>query len=906
MSRRFAERFAPGVRILLASVALVPFIGLAALAALNVEGTNEQAERTAAVSELAENIERRAKVQALIDAESYWGHAFSAVEDIGLPLDAINEITGLDVETSYAEAQALVDAVIQEENVSPEAIAELQEARALVRQSATNVEIEEAYDRAEGIVTERIRGEVFEIRGLTGDLEDARTLGEVVRALELSMSLRTTTAAMTEAYFASRFPVGRDVAIETRALISNRTTYEQDAAELAELVRDNPGLNAALQRTVTHSSVVAFGDRVDRFTITALVEGSDGPIFGTGLNLAQIPDEVAAFKSSQDSVAQHVELVGTISAEVTAQALAANDVATETRFWTILTTIGLLVAAMIAGYAASVWIIRPLRQMRFVVEGLAQGTDGLRVREEGPAEIRAAASALNEAVATIAITEQMATALAERDLDNPAFAAPNPGRLGASLRDAVVNLADSMSQGEIFRERLAHEASHDGLTGVANRSDAMQHLRNACERTGSSNGATAVFYIDVDGFKGVNDTYGHAAGDAVLRSVAGELEVATRDHDVVGRIGGDEFVVIAENVKDEALAQIMAERMLAGILRPTAFGSAELRVSASIGFAMASETADPHDLLRDADLALYEAKILGRNRAQFCDAGLKARQIAQSTVERDLQRALHNDELHLAFQPIVAADGHQIASMESLLRWTRPDGSSVSPAEFIPIAEKSDLILDIDRWVLSAVLARLADWSADPVLAKTTASLNLSARSLSCPGVAEHVLRRLHEYEVDPTRLTIEVTETAVLDDLGLTAASLHQLRNAGVRIAIDDFGTGYASLAHLRQLPLDILKIDQSFVANLGQSDDRSLVQLTIDTGHLLGATIVAEGVETEEQAQLLDAMGADLLQGYSFARPMPATELRQWVVDAARGNAASPKATQRPPETLTREPVT
>ena len=623
--------------------------------------------------------------------------------------------------------------------------------------------------------------------------------------------------------------------------------------------------------------VIAFFGRVEDLTAPFLFSGPALPAGGGSLPVGD-DSSTDAFAGSLEAVSRHVEFVDAVTEDVRAQSGVVRSNAERARNWRLLFVGGLGALASLAVVGASLWIVVPLRRMAVVVAQLREGRYTGRVREAGPAEVRAAARALNEAVESMGVAERMAMALARRDLDSPAFAAETSGRLGASLRDAVSALASSIADREEFRERLAYEAAHDGLTGIANRANTMKQLGQALGRFDRGDQELAVMFIDVDGFKRVNDVHGHAVGDVVLRTVAERISAAMRMGDHVGRLGGDEFVVIAEPIVDLETAMGLANRVLQALCQPFTANGVSLTLSVSIGVTFATVSSTPEELLRDADLALYEAKEQGRARVAFCDEALKNRTESRLTTEKALKRAIAHDELEFHFQPILNAETGQLASVEALLRWRLPNGAFCPPAEFIPTAERSDLILAVDKWVLREVAQQLQAWSTVPTLSALGISVNVSARHLSEPLLAETVLRPLRELSIDPQRLTIEVTETAFLDDLDLASATLRTLRDAGVRIAIDDFGTGYASLAHLRRLPVDILKIDHSFVDGLGRADDRTLVQLTIETGHLLGAFIIAEGVETAEQARQLLEMGTDFLQGYGLGKPMPAAEFLEW----------------------------
>jgi diguanylate cyclase (GGDEF)-like protein len=877
--RRPCKRgFVLGVRSVVAAVALVPLLGLTWLATAEVREVTEEVARTEQIEDRSAELDRLIRAAALLDQELYWASAIGAITELGLPLDVVGQVTGLDLQTEYLDAQAELDDMLITPELPAEVAEQLETARSQIGPAVPVTTVSSNYEVIGLYVGLSIESHLTEIRSLANDAGGASELTNAVSVLELSADLRRSVAQTTEAYFAVRFYRGTASDHQTsleRALI----TYTSDLEELELVVLPQSDLKALWSEVDTNPEVVALLRGVTASAASdPLAEDS-----ATGLGLLDLSNVADTFFGSLDAVDSHVTFAAAASDQVVASATQVRSDAEASRNQTValVSAIGLAGAAAVVG--ASLWIVRPLRQMAAVVGKLNEGQQAERIWERGPAEVRAAARALNEAVDSMNVAEQMANALAERNLDSPALKLKTGGRLGASLENAVSSLAASTAEREQYRKQLVYEATHDGLTGVANRTDTIVELDQALGRFHRGNLNVAVLLLDLDGFKSVNESHGHATGDEVLRIIAARIQETVRNGDHVGRLGGDEFAVIAEPVSDPDEALRLGERLLAAVTRPVVIGSIELTASARVGVALATASSTPEDLLRDADLALLESKSGGSSESVcLCDEDLKARHFAQATTERELESALANNELELYFQPIVAAVDGNFTSVEALLRWQQPSGDFIPPGIFIPIAERSDLIVAIDTWVLNAIAAQMAAWAHVPGLDRIGASVNISARHLSGPALVAAVLNPLKAHSIDPARLTIEVTETALLDDLEQAIASLHTLRASGTRIAIDDFGTGYASLAHLRRLPVDILKIDQSFVAGLDRNDDRSLVQLTIDTGHLLGATITAEGVETAEQHRQLVSMGTDHLQGFGLARPMPASQLPLWLSES------------------------
>ncbi len=424
-------------------------------------------------------------------------------------------------------------------------------------------------------------------------------------------------------------------------------------------------------------------------------------------------------------------------------------------------------------------------------------------------------------------------------------------------------------------ERLA---LYDSLTGLPNRALFNDRLLHAIERRGRRQ-ATAVYFLDVDRFKRINDSLGHTAGDEVLREVAARIQRTLRPEDTVARFGGDEFTVLCESVGGVLEAVGVADRLQREIAAPVRAGGAELRLSASIGVALAEpgEEVTPSRLVEDADAAMYRAKERGGNRTELFDMAMRERAVEALSVEQELQRALDNGELRLLYQPLVNLDSGDMVGAEALMRWEHPTRGLLTPDKFLAVAEESGLIVQLGEWAVGEACRRLRDWERrNGVSTPFGFAVNVSARELTHPDVVTTILNAVRRSALDPSRLTIEVTESAAMADRDSGFRALRELNEAGVRIAIDDFGTGYASLDHLREMPADILKIDRSFVAGMSaNSPDSARVAAAVAMGRALEMEVVAEGIETSEQVADLRELGCALGQGFLFARPLPPEEI-------------------------------
>jgi diguanylate cyclase (GGDEF)-like protein len=423
---------------------------------------------------------------------------------------------------------------------------------------------------------------------------------------------------------------------------------------------------------------------------------------------------------------------------------------------------------------------------------------------------------------------------------------------------------------------LSHQALHDPLTGLPNRALVLDRAEQMLARVARTPGAkAAALYVDVDGFKHVNDTLGHGAGDRLL-TIAGErLAGAMREQDTVGRLGGDEFIVLVEPTPDGLTLDVLADRLIETLREPVELGEEgkSFSVTASIGVASGTYHT-PDELLRDADLALYAAKAAGKDRYALFDVGLCGDGEGRLALQADLSTAVAGDQLFLHYQPIFDLANRRLVAVEALVRWRHPERGIVAPGNFIPLAEESRLIVPIGRWVLEEACRQAAAWAAEGL--RLDVAVNVSAYQLNRKDFAEDVRRALTHSGIAPSSLTLEITETALVRDVPAAVERLREVKAVGVRVAIDDFGTGYASLSHLQRMPVDVLKIDQSFVAALDEGQQsRALLAAILGVGESLSLNVVAEGVERRSQRSILEQMGCQMAQGFLLGRPGPAEDI-------------------------------
>ncbi|HMO54408.1 MAG TPA: EAL domain-containing protein, partial [Tepidiformaceae bacterium] len=442
---------------------------------------------------------------------------------------------------------------------------------------------------------------------------------------------------------------------------------------------------------------------------------------------------------------------------------------------------------------------------------------------------------------------------------------------------AVVSFRDTTER-KRFEERLSSQALHDHLTGLPNRRLFSDRLQHALGRSLKRGDTLAVAFIDLDRFKVVNDSLGHGAGDALLITIGRRLMASARPGDTVARLGGDEFAVLIEGVSglDEAVA--IAEEMLTAIRQPVVVSGRETVTTASLGLTFSSPLLPydrPDDALRDADIAMYQAKQAGGGVAVF-DAAMRLTARADLELENDLRLAVSRNELVLHYQPEVTLSEGALIGMEALVRWKHPKHGLLAPGRFIPIAEQSDLIVEIGEWVLREACRQLGVWHRQFPMFRGVMGVNLSSKQLVTPGIADLVSTVLETNGLEPYHLCLEVTETEMMQDEGAAVETLDQLRAMGVGIAIDDFGTGYSSLSYLQRLPAQVVKLDRSFVAPLAtDGPTRSIVRAIVALADALQLDTVAEGIETASQLQALRALGCRRGQGFLFAQPVPAAEM-------------------------------
>ncbi|MFP5577184.1 MAG: putative bifunctional diguanylate cyclase/phosphodiesterase [Acidimicrobiia bacterium] len=847
-----------GIRTRLIGLVVVPAVGLAGLSVQQVQDHRAVAREA---GELAADVESAAvALDAFVVTTEEFRHSQTLVlaHAFGIPDEQLVTLLGYDPAEQLATARARVDA-------NP--LVPTLESRAGLANDLRAARAELDRNVTEGPAIAKLVVEAREV--WTQEIE---SLG--ARRVEVGAAAELRRAIDGLQVVAELFELSSE-----RIVVVANAIVPGSASELAGSDAGPRGVDAqyeAALRAVAEQADEHLRPAVDAVLANRQFEEAMEPLLAAENPLADIPAVAAMFRAGLEQDDTLRELVAAASDDARHHAVSVGAAAESRYTRTVVLVVGLLLGSVAIALAVARSIVRPLRRVALRAAAISGGDlDGDLLPEEGPREAGVLARSLNDSVINLRAVARRMSALAAGDLD--AARQATSGELGALVGRSVDGLANSLAERDRLQHQLAHEAAHDALTGLANRRTAMHRL-NSLLQAGST---VAVLFIDLDGFKNVNDEFGHAVGDRVLVAAARRLmEVAAEDV-LVARLGGDEFIVGTIAASEDTVLDL-ADRVVLVFDRPVSIDGVPHRIGASVGVAFSLPGDDADHLLRSADNALYAAKEGGRGALVVLDAELRARLEQRHRIESDLRVAIHTNALELHYQPVYEAGG-RIHGVEALVRWRLDDGTLIPPDDFIPVAERSGLIVEVDRWVMRRGLQQLADWQGTP-LGDLRLSVNVSAPTMLSPTFVEGVKDSLAHAGMSGEVLVIEVTETALLHDLETAANHIAALLELGVRTSVDDFGTGYTSVAHLRRLPVSEVKIDRSFVHAMGVDErDRVLVDLITRIGTALDLDVVAEGVETHEQLDALWLLGCRYAQGFLLGRPVPPDELPAMFAAAA-----------------------
>ncbi len=846
----------------------LPLLGLLSLATVvaieevrNIQHAQDL-RRNAELVEMLSNL----TIAIEIEAESILG--MSEAADLGVDVNALALAFPEEMTAEQLSVNALSEEVAAQPAdvwADPEAVEEVVAGRGLFDEfwegDADRAELVILRAELAAVATQAREAQILELDRQLGQSALSAELSDTAHALQPARRLLAATQVERQSLGRYLLPLGQEGSDDDhyRDLIVANAHYEGAWEELAAVL---PADDRVRLMALTDDPG---WQRYDQLRYEAL-DGDVTPAGAVSEPLALLPLGVVVFVDGFDRTRALSDFERELSAEFAAGAADLEAKANQ-RLIRVLGAGFLLSTATLAVTVLTIGSINgPVRSLLDRALLITEGTLDTDRPETGPSDIDLVHDALDEMTANLSTVSAQAEALSAGRLDDDVLNQQVVGTLGSSVFGSVARLRSMTA-------RLEHEATHDSLTGLPNRAAVIALLERSLNVAPAERPPLAAVMLDLDGFKQANDNWGHHVGDEVLCIVARRLRSRAAGH-FVARLGGDEFMVIltGSDAADRCLE--LAETVIEGISEPMGLSCGTLDVSASAGVvvAAADDYLSPSDVLRRADLALYEAKADSPGEVVRFDQRLHDSLLATAQMAGELTHALRRDEFRLHLQPIVDVARRAITGYEALIRWDSPLRGPVSPGLFIGVAEQSELITHIDTWVIRRSGEIMADWARDPSMAHLTLSVNVSARHLSRPDLPVEVASTIERHGLRADRLVIEITESQLIPNLARAEDNLRRLKELGVKLAIDDFGTGYASVAHLRRVAFDRLKIDQSFLAHLADETDRSLATLLVSLGRDLELEVVAEGIETAAQMAWADGAGCTHAQGYWLGRPQPA----------------------------------
>jgi diguanylate cyclase (GGDEF)-like protein len=866
-----------GVTARLVALVMVPVLILAALAVSELIPRWSTASKATAIEAQVDSLEALVGLHGALAGGRYLAEFDRLITAVDVSRGDLADLLGFDVATQVGETRESAEDALRILGAdAPVDVVTVRASFAALEGTPVEPAVADRFEALAITARERVVDEIEAIRD-TMSPAHAHRLDAALESLRIAGGLIDVVAPQGLHLGTLWYPSSQDQLSDTQAayawLGALSTGHRAATTRLRQL--EVPRVIASLDRIAADRSTDDFDD--------AVKAARDGEAIAANPDGSQINAIFRGYMVRVDMIGELVEeAIGAVGDE-------ASDLAAAQRR-AFVSWAGLALAlAAVAVTTAVIFgrsIAKPLHDLAAYAQAVNAGrldTDPGHGDRRGPRETRAAFAVVTGLATNLRLLDAKANALATCAFDDPVLSEPLPGRLGSSLDSSVTVLSDSIVERDRLQSHLAHQATHDPLTGVANRTAALIGIREAIGRSRRSGEPTAVLVVDLNAFKSINDRFGQTAGDEVLRRTAERLARRVRSVDLVARTGGDEFVVISERVSGIDAAVDLARRILAEVNRPIDVAGGSMSVDAAIGLALSTDGADDaHRLLAHADAAMVRAKHRDRSAIEVFDTDLQRRMVEREDIEHALAEAIAapgGGGLVLHYQPVLDVATRCVVGVEALVRWIRPGHGFLPPDAFIPIAEATSLIIDLDRWVLGEAVRRLVDWSDDPELARLPIAVNISGRHVCSGHLPGFLAELLGATGIDPRRLTIEITETVLLDDLERAATELDAVRALGIHVALDDFGTGYTSLAHLQHLSIDSIKIDRSFISQLSSRRGQALVRMVTDLGHAIDRIVLAEGVETDDELTVLGGIGVDQVQGYLLARPLDLAALVEWM---------------------------
>lgn len=854
----------------LATLLLLPLTGLALFGAF---AANQEREAILIARELrqdAQLVELLSSIAVAIDIEADSLVGYREAGSVGMDAATVSAIVGRSItedDSIELDLDSLFDSVAAQDRrlwAEPHAVEEMLANRQAFDgfrrdPAAFRPGLDETTRALSTASTAALAAQSQQLNQLFGHIELGTELTATAQSMHSSRSLLEAAQAERRALAEYVLPIGgRSVEENYQSLIAANARYELRLADLEDRIPDHH--RDRLDDITRSESWVAFAELRDQ-----AVNRDIDPITSYTDPFTLLPAGIVTFVHGFERTAMLLDLDRRLSAEFTAGALRRESAANDRMVRALLIGVAMSIATILTSYLTIRSITRPVMALLDRARRITGGDLHTRRPLGGPTDISMVHTALDEMSANLRTLSDQTEALSAGRLEDEVLSRTVVGPLGDSVHGSVARLRSMTS-------RLEYEATHDALTGLPNRAAVLSLLDRCLTGAEADRTPLAAVMLDLDGFKQANDNMGHPVGDEVLVHVAERLRRQAQG-EFVARLGGDEFMIVVTGPDACSRAIPMARAAIAAVRSPAAVSCGTINVSASAGVVETTgpDWLSPSEVLQRVDLAMYEAKSDTPGEVVLFDQRLHDSLLETTKLQGELRRALGVDEFDIHLQPIVSIADNEITGYEALIRWESATRGRISPALFIPVAEQSELITHIDSWIIERTSELLAQWQQDPTTDHLTLSINISAKHLSRPDLADKIEAAIDRYQLTANRYVVEITESQLIPNLSRAENTLRRLRDLGVKLAIDDFGTGYASVAHLRRVAFDRLKIDRSFLAHLDDETDRSLATLLVSLGRDLQLEVVAEGIETEAQLDWAASAGCTHAQGYLLGRPGP-----------------------------------